>query len=357
MQTARTTLRWLVMLFATFTLVIAGCTFVGQTDIPATPTATPAPTSTSAAVASAPGGPARPVVPAPGDPARPVVPAPGDPSMPATPTSTSVPETPPAIDLLLAFIQPVPVSAVSAIASCGAEIAYVPFTVNTETPLRESLQRLIDTPAPDGLQNRLYTVKLVIQDINLANGHADVYLAGQLITSGICDDVIIAEQLYATATQFPTVNTVSFFLNGEPLPVHPSLDETSPTVEELGNITGELGYPSEGVPALDVYAININNPDIFYHITTMPGETTFNFVGVLPDDYYVQAYVAGSDGTFVGTYTYAVPCGLTAECTDHTRIPVTVFPNNTSGGVQIFDWFVPQDTHLIPPVGEPQPLR
>jgi hypothetical protein len=110
-----------------------------------------------------------------------------------------------------------------------------------------------------------------------------------------------------------------------------------------GTIRGTLSYPSDGVPALDVYAIGINEMEgITYRTRTESGATTFTIRDVAPGDYHLVAYLADAPtATIAGGYTAAVECGLTFECTDHTLLPVTVAPGATVTDIAVRDWYAP----------------
>lgn len=51
------------------------------------------------------------------------------------------------------------------------------------------------------------------------------------------------------------------------------------------------------------------------------------------------AYAWRTDGALGGSYTAAVPCGLTVECTDHSLLPFEVNAGTTVSGIDICDWY------------------
>jgi hypothetical protein len=102
-----------------------------------------------------------------------------------------------------------------------------------------------------------------------------------------------------------------------------------------GNIDGLLHYPSEGIPAMTVYVRNLAD-NATYSQDLPAGTQTFTFEGLPVGLYHVFAWVPGGLG---GAYTQAVPCGLSVECTDHTLIEVPVNAGQTTGGVDIGDWY------------------
>jgi hypothetical protein len=117
--------------------------------------------------------------------------------------------------------------------------------------------------------------------------------------------------------------------------------------EVTGGITGSLSYPSEGIPALEVVAFEVNQG--FWYSTDSPaGASTYTIGNLPPGTYNVVAYNPGYNVS--GGYTAAVPCGLTAACTDHTLLPVTVVAGQTTGGIDPADWYAPPGTVPANPV-------
>jgi len=47
------------------------------------------------------------------------------------------------------------------------------------------------------------------------------------------------------------------------------------------------------------------------------------------------------DGNLGGSYSQAVPCGLSVDCTDHSLIPVTVNAGQDVTGIDVCDWYGP----------------
>jgi len=82
-------------------------------------------------------------------------------------------------------------------------------------------------------------------------------------------------------------------------------------IETKGTIEGELGYPSEGIPALEVYAFNSIDQSKYFLIKTGQNQGTFTIKDVDPGTYYVVAYPVGSNSSLAGGYSKMVPCGLT----------------------------------------------
>ncbi len=91
----------------------------------------------------------------------------------------------------------------------------------TTTPLTAAYQRLLALNAREfgesGFYNALYQSDLQLQSATVENGTATVRLTGTLRLGGVCDNPRVEAQLEETALQFPTVDRVNVFINGEPL--------------------------------------------------------------------------------------------------------------------------------------------
>lgn len=104
---------------------------------------------------------------------------------------------------------------------CGDRVTGVAAGESVPDPLRFALQKLMDTrelrPAAGALYNALHDMSLRIDSIAMQDSHAIIGLSGRFSYGGVCDAPRIEAQLTRTATQFPTVSTASFFINGKPL--------------------------------------------------------------------------------------------------------------------------------------------
>jgi hypothetical protein len=112
-----------------------------------------------------------------------------------------------------------------------------------------------------------------------------------------------------------------------------------------GSISGTLSYPSEFIPPLRVAAFSVDGYNYRY-VDTMQNQATYQITGLAPGKYHVVAYIM--DGSYAGGYTYAVPCGLTFECADHSLIDVTVTAGEDTPGIDPADWYAPEGT--FPPM-------
>ncbi len=125
----------------------------------------------------------------------------------------------------------------------------------------------------------------------------------------------------------------------------------SQTAASLGAITGTLGYPSDHVPAMRVYAIATDG-NRHYTTRTRANQSRFTISNMLPGKYYVVAYTDEAPG-LGGGWSRAVPCGLKNTCRDHALIPVTVTSGGTASGINVADWYAKPG--LFPP--EPSPSQ
>ena len=136
-----------------------------------------------------------------------------------------------------------------------------------------------------------------------------------------------------TATPIPPTPT--------PLPVLPT---DTPVPVGNGTITGAIGYPSEFIPPMKVYFENTNTGDVLtLSIAQDQGSYTKT---VPPGTYHVYAWLEGFG--FGGSYSAAVPCGLSVDCTDHSLLAVEVAAGATVSGVDILDWYGPPGSVPLP---------
>jgi hypothetical protein len=149
----------------------------------------------------------------------------------------------------------------------------------------------------------------------------------------------------------------------------------SATAGPAGAITGRLGYGSEFVPPVTVYAISVSDPRVWFSTDTarfgnaspVPGEPTWPPSGpgtylisrVAPGTYYVIAYRNDNPDppqlkNLPGGYTqntakcgaYDLPTPLPGPCPyDHSLVPVTVTAGHTMSRIDIKDWFLQEGTY------------
>jgi hypothetical protein len=134
-----------------------------------------------------------------------------------------------------------------------------------------------------------------------------------------------------------------------PIPPTPTLlpiivPTATPAAVGNGTVTGALGYPSEVIPPMKVYFENVNTADV---LTLSTGENQGTYSKTLPPGtYHVYAWLEGNG--LGGSYSAAVPCGLTVDCTDHSLLPVVVTAGGTTAGIDITDWYGPAGSVPLP---------
>lgn len=177
----------------------------------------------------------------------------------------------------------------------------------------------------------------------------------------------------STPTATPLLQTASS---------NPTISAPSPTVPptatpEAGAITGRLGYPSDFIPPVTVYAISTTDPRVWYSVnyagvgnpprpTPQPGTSgdTYTITGVAPGTYWVVAYRNDATGPMLGPdpgyYSRAAAClriPNSGGCPDQTLIPATVIAGQTTSGIDIVVWGPPREQPLptLPPRPTPRP--
>ena len=106
-----------------------------------------------------------------------------------------------------------------------------------------------------------------------------------------------------------------------------------------GSISGKLCYPGSEIPPMTIYAVNQSTGQLFKAKSQGPNETRYRIERVSPGTYVVYAWL--DDGKLGGSYSKAVPCGLNADCKDHSLIPVTVNAGQDVTGIDVCDWYGP----------------
>jgi hypothetical protein len=111
-----------------------------------------------------------------------------------------------------------------------------------------------------------------------------------------------------------------------------------------GTITGQLGYPGEAIPAMTLYFQNVDTADVLT-LSTRDNQSTYS-KSLPPGTYYVYAWLP--DFGLGGSYSAAVPCGLTLDCADHSLLPVEVAPGGDTTGIDLLDWYGPPGSIPLP---------
>lgn len=122
----------------------------------------------------------------------------------------------------------------------------------------------------------------------------------------------------------------------------------SPEAAGPGTIVGTLCYPSE--PPLPPITLFFRNESTQTVTALAHTDGTMAFTIDLPAGTYV-AYAWQFDYGTAGSYSQAVPCGLTVSCTDHSLIAFTVAAGQTVSGIDICDWYGAPGDVPAPPGG------
>lgn len=113
-----------------------------------------------------------------------------------------------------------------------------------------------------------------------------------------------------------------------------------------GTVRGNVCYPSDYIPAMNVYLKN-KKTDKIYSLDLQENQKPFKFKKIPEGNYIAFAHTIQevstdlNDKTSIasGGYTHAVPCGLTVDCKDHSLLIFKVEKGKTTKNIQICDWF------------------
>jgi len=110
----------------------------------------------------------------------------------------------------------------------GCNDILVPITKNVlveNNEVEAVLNELLITKDSEELKNFVKGPSLLVYQVTIANGIADVYLKGDFNISGVCDIPRIKEQLYETAQQFSDITKVKIYINDKTLESYLSVSE------------------------------------------------------------------------------------------------------------------------------------
>lgn len=111
-----------------------------------------------------------------------------------------------------------------------------------------------------------------------------------------------------------------------------------PVDDATGAISGELGYPSEYIPAMRVVAFDVYS-DAFYYVDTTENQGDYRIGELPPGTYNVVAYLREETPHTPGGYSHFVTCGLSVDCDDHALIDVLVYGDSVTDGVDPVDFY------------------
>ncbi|MBN2550522.1 MAG: carboxypeptidase regulatory-like domain-containing protein [Anaerolineales bacterium] len=179
----------------------------------------------------------------------------------------------------------------------------------------------------------VYRVVAYARDFDIAGGYTQAVLCG--LNASCTDHTLILVQVVA-GQEAANINPQDWYapqgsFPPDPLPKPQALQLT-------GSISGNLSYPSEGIPPLRVVAFNLSTGQS-YSVQTLQNQTTYRIDNLPPGSYYVVAYKLGSNVS--AGYSQAVLCGLSVNCTDHSLITVQVVAGQETTQINPGDWYAP----------------
>ncbi len=204
----------------------------------------------------------------------------------------------------------------------------------------------------DDLPVGQYTVVAYVSDANYGGGYTQAVPCG---LSADCSDhsLIVVEVSAGQITD--AVDAGDWYAGEDAFPANPAAAQSNETgtQENVGygegtaSIAGSLGYPSEGIPPLTVAAFQIPGYD-WYAVNTEQNQTNYQINNLPGGQYIVVAYVQDED--FAGGYSEAVPCGLSADCSNHELIFIEVGVGQEVTGIDPIDWYAGEDAFPKNPV-------
>ena len=190
----------------------------------------------------------------------------------------------------------------------------------------------------------------LLPDGQMVGGYDQFYLCG--MHQGCNDSALVDVSVQAGAIT-PNIDPGNWYSGPENFPPMPAIASgQNPATDNIptfvpaggvsGSITGKLSYPSSFIPSMAIVAyVAGGSPLDYYYMITDEGSSTYQLDNLPPGNYYVVAYLG--DGGFAGGYSQAIPCGLSAECADHSLISVPVTGGQVTQGVDPGDWYAPSD--------------
>lgn len=102
-----------------------------------------------------------------------------------------------------------------------------------------------------------------------------------------------------------------------------------------GTVEGSICFPSEGIPPMNLFFL-LEGTGMVSVFPVAQNQSTYSVE--LPAGTY-SAFAWLPDYSLGGSYSQAVSCGLSAECTDHSLIEFAVTGGQTVSGVDVCDWY------------------
>jgi len=121
-----------------------------------------------------------------------------------------------------------------------------------------------------------------------------------------------------------------------------------------GSVSGKVCFPSE--PPLPEMTLFFEN-SVSNEIISLPHTdgTGVYALDLPPGNYIAYAWRPG-ESPLGGSYSQAVPCGLTVNCTDHSLLPFDVLPGENTPDIDLCDWYGQPGDVPVPPGVQLAPL-
>jgi hypothetical protein len=160
--------------------------------------------------------------------------------------------------------------------------------------------------------------------------------------------IILAAGLIASCQTRPSANEDLLATSvASTLTAGISQTSTSTAAPAEGTVSGKVCFPSEPpLPEMTLYFQDLSSGEV---ISISHTDGTGTYEAELPPATYVAYAWRDEDFTVGGSYSQAVPCGLSVECSDHSLISFAVEPAGATAGIDICDWYgIPGDVPLPP---------
>lgn len=146
--------------------------------------------------------------------------------------------------------------------------------------------------------------------------------------------VLIYLMLFILSINFSFATSLDYKTSSVSKLPHETIDATN---NSYALVSGTTCYPSENIPAMTIYARNIKTKETFsIHLT----ENTSEYEIKIPVEgtYIFFSWTEGKNN-LGAIYSYAVPCGLSIECTNHKPITVNIKLGDKITDVNICDYY------------------
>jgi hypothetical protein len=133
------------------------------------------------------------------------------------------------------------------------------------------------------------------------------------------------------------INPTAPVLNPTSTATSTSLPPTITPTPALGTVRGSVCYPSQENPPIILYLENTVTRALIK--LAIPQDRPRYTLTAPPGEYIAYALTVGTE--LAGTYSKAVPCGLSDICTDHHPLPFQVRGGETTEEIDLCDWYNP----------------